>query len=122
MDPNILRLATVILQNYVGGLQSCQKAAVIINALSPGVKLEVYRYLSSPEVQRLMDQMEGLPHCNSIETLAVIDEFFSCNNLWHVMRVRVKESAEMVSALERWARRNPRKLAVFLRDRWLLSE
>lgn len=122
MDSSILQLATVILRSYVTGLQPCLKAAVLLNALSPGVTLEVYRYLKKREVELLMDQMEQVPHTHSIETLAVIDEFFGDQNLRHVIQVSVTQSDEMVSALERWARRNPRKLACFLQEKWLGEE
>ncbi len=121
MEPPILQEANEILKHYVGRLKAHQKAAILLNALTSEVTIEVSRGFTEREIQVLLPEMSKLSNTSSIETLAVINEFFGLHNLWPIMDNAASNSDLMVHQLERWARKNPRRLARLLRDSWLAA-
>jgi flagellar motor switch protein FliG len=119
MSKEIIREATSVLKLYVSRFKSVQKAAILLNSVAPETSLEVSRYLTEKDNKSLLPELHKMPYTNSIETLAVIDEFLEEENLWAVVGVSLKQPEEILPALEKWAQKNPRKLARMIKELWL---
>jgi len=111
--------AANIVKGYAARSKPLQKAAILLNALSPEVTVEVSRGFSEREIKGLLPEMTRLPYSNSIETVAVINEFFYIHRLWAAVGGPLSDSQDILRALERWAGRNPRRLAKLLKESWL---
>jgi len=116
-DP--IREASNIVKSFVARSKPLQKAAILLNSLSPEVTVEVSRGFTEREIKGLLPEMTRLPYANSIETVAIISEFFHIHRLWPSVGGSLTESEEILRALERWASRNPRRLAKLLKESWL---
>lgn len=116
-DP--IREASNIVKSYVARSKPLQKAAILLNCLSPEVTVEVSRGFTEREIKGLLPEMTRLPYTNSIETVAIINEFFYIHRLWPTVGGPYDDSQEILQALERWASRNPRRLAKLLKESWL---
>jgi flagellar motor switch protein FliG len=111
--------AAQIVKSYVAKAKPLQKAAILLNCLTPEVTVEVSRGLSEREIKTLMPEMERLPYSNSIESVAVINEFFHIHRLWPAVGGVMSDSQDILRALEKWSARNPRRLAKLLKESWL---
>jgi len=111
--------ASNVVKSYTARYKPLQKAAILLNSLSPEVTVEVSRGLTEREIKCLLPEMTRLPYSNSIETVAIINEFFHIHRLWPVVGGPMSDSQEILRALERWAGRNPRRLAKLLKESWM---
>jgi hypothetical protein len=114
-----VREASNIVKGFVARSKPLQKAAILLNALSPEVTVEVSRGLTEREIRGLLPEMTRQPYANSIETVVIINEFFHIHRLWTSVGGPLEDSSEILRALERWATRNPRRLARLLKESWL---
>jgi flagellar motor switch protein FliG len=119
MAREIVSEASNVVKSYAARSKPLQKAAILLNSLSPEVTVEVSRGLTEREIKGLLPEMTRLPHSNSIETVAIVNEFFHIHRLWAVVGGQLSDSQEILRALERWASRNPRRLAKLLKESWL---
>lgn len=116
-DP--IREASNIVKSHVARSKPLLKAAILLSSLSPEVTVEVSRGFTERDVKGLLPEMTRLPYANSIETVAIINEFFHIHRLWPSVGGPLSDSHEILQALERWATRNPRRLAKLLKESWL---
>lgn len=119
MSRDVVAEAAKVVKGHAARQKPLQKAAILLNCLSPEVTVEVSRGLSEREIKGLLPEMTKLPYSNSIETVAIINEFFHIHRLWPSVGGSLSDSQEILTALERWAARNPRKLAKLLKESWL---
>lgn len=119
MPKDAMREACNIVKSHVARSKPLQKAAILLNSLTPEVTMEVSRGLTEREVRGLLPEMTKLPCSNSIETVAIVNEFFHIHRLWPSLGGPMDDSQEILRALERWAARNPRRLARLLKESWL---
>jgi len=119
MREDIIQEASAILKLYVSRFRNVQKAAIMLNALSSDTSLEVLRYMTERENKLLVPELRKMPYTNSVETVAVIDEFLAKENLWDILGGHLTHPDEILPALEKWAKKNPRKLARLMKELWL---
>jgi flagellar motor switch protein FliG len=119
MSHDIIQEASAILKFYVSKFRNVQKAAILLNSLSPDTSLEVLRYMTEKENRVLVPELRKMPYTNSVETVAVIDEFLQKENLWEILGGHLTHPDEILPALEKWAKKNPRKLARLMKELWL---
>ncbi|MBM3460842.1 MAG: hypothetical protein FJX76_01950 [Armatimonadetes bacterium] len=116
-DP--LHEAAAIVKGFAARVKPLHKAAILLNCLSPEVTVEVSRGLTEREIKGLLPEMTRLQHSNTIETVAIVNEFFHLHRLWPTLGGPLDDPGEIVRAMERWAGRNPRRLAKLLKESWL---
>jgi len=110
--------ASQIVKSMAAKSKPLQKAALLLNALEPGLTLEVARELGEREVKNVLAELDRLPK-SSVESVAIINEFFCIHRLWTTVGGPLTDADQILEALERWARRNPRRLARLLKESWL---
>jgi flagellar motor switch protein FliG len=114
------REASRLVKEQVARLKPVQKAAVLLHALSNDVIREVSRNLTESEVRALLPEMNRFPNSSSVETVGVVNEFLHIHKMWQSLgRSVLNDGQAMLEALQRWATRNPRRVAALLRESWL---
>ncbi len=113
------REASRLIKEQVAKLKPVQKTAVLLHALNEDIVREVSRNLSEAEVRVLLPEMNRFPNASSVETVGVINEFLHIHKLWGGLGGVMTDSQEILDALQRWATRNPRRMARLLRESWL---
>ena len=118
MSRDAVSQASQIVKSMAAKSKPLQKAALLLNALEPGLTLEVARELGEREVKNVLAELDRLPK-SSVESVAIINEFFCIHRLWITVGGPLTDADQILEALERWARRNPRRLARLLKESWL---
>ncbi|NDD28083.1 MAG: hypothetical protein EB084_07440 [Proteobacteria bacterium] len=118
MSRDAVSQASQIVKSMAAKSKPLQKAALLLNALEPGLTLEVARELGEREVKNVLAELDRLPK-SSVESVAIINEFFCIHRLWTTVGGPLTDADQILEALERWARRNPRRLARLLKESWL---
>lgn len=118
MGRDAIREASNIVKSHVAKSKPLQKAAILLNALSPELTVEVSRGFTEREIKGLMPEMSRLP-ASSVESVAVINEFFCLHRLWTAVGGPLTDARQILEALEIWAGRNPRRLARLLKESWM---
>lgn len=118
MSRDAIREASNIVKSHVAKSKPLQKAAILLNSLSPELTVEVSRGFTEREIRGLMPELTRLPP-SSVESVAVINEFFCIHRLWTTVGGPLTDAQQIIDALERWAARNPRRLARLLKESWL---
>lgn len=119
MARGIVAEAAHVVCSFVARTKPLQKAAVLLNCLTPETVMEVSRALGERDVNRLLSEMTRLPSSVSVETLLVVHEFFRIHRLENALGGIPDEPRAVVATLECWAARNPRRLGRLLKDSWL---
>ena len=113
------REASNIVKGQVARLKPLHKAAILLHALRDETTREVTRGLREFEVKGLLAEIDRLPDCTSVETVAVVHEFFHIHRLFSSLGDALETSDDILKAVERWASRHPRRLALLLKESWL---
>lgn len=119
MARGVVAAASEVVASCVARTKPLQKAAVLLNCLTPETLMEVSRNLTERDVNRVLPEMKRLPGSMSVEVLLVVNEFFTVHRLEKALGGIPTEARAMVAALECWAARNPRRMARLLKDSWL---
>lgn len=120
MSTDVVHEASRIVEGLVARSKPLLKAALLLNSLSPELTVEVSRGLTEREIKRLLPELRHLPS-SSVASIAVVSEFFSQHRLWTAVGGPLHDAAQIIDALERWAARNPRRLARLLKESWLAT-
>jgi hypothetical protein len=114
--------ALEVLRKHIARQDPLKKAAVLLSALSTETVLTISRDFSERELRALIPVMAALPYGHSVETLAIVDEFFHNNHLWETVGTSLVEAEEIIRAFEEWARKNSKQLSRCLKSTWLHSK
>ena len=119
MSRTVLAEAAQLVKACAARNKPLKKAAILLNCLSSEVLVEVARAFTECEMKQLTPEVTKLPCARTVESVAVVSEFFCIHRLWSVVGGDLEDSREILKALDSWAGANPRKLARLLRESWM---
>jgi|WetSurMetagenome_2_1015567.scaffolds.fasta_scaffold1416526_1 hypothetical protein len=122
MEQYDVGIALEVLKKHIARQDPLQKAAVLLSALSTETVLGISRDFSERELRALIPAMAALPYGHTVETFAIVDEFFHHNHLWEIVGTSLVDGEEIIKAFEEWARKNSRQLSRYLKSTWLHSK
>jgi hypothetical protein len=119
MNPDILKKASDILSNMIEAKDSFEKIAVILKVIPIDCFDEAFRFFDTDDQQMILEALETEIRINSIETMMVVEEFIKLNDLGRFLKANTVGIEETLTAFQKYAGKNPRKISQMLVQTWL---
>lgn len=115
MECILINEARTVLLKCVARKEPLWKASVLLNALPADVIINVSREFRERDIRAILSVMSTMVSVQSIETVAVINDFFIIHDLWNTVGTALSEAGEITDAFIDWASQNPGQLGRLLK-------